>query len=120
MRKSILGLGTKKIILPLITRGHCLKAREGQDVDSLIFTANASSTPYIFSFLSTTLQHLRSLTDLTLNLKLTGSLFGSDPGSIPLMVSALPLFIGPSWSKRRPTLHLLVKHNRAGFGLSVK
>jgi hypothetical protein len=37
-----------------------------------------------------------------------------------LMVSALPLFIGPSWSKRRPTLHLLVKHNRAGFGLSVK
>jgi len=126
MRKSILGLGTKKIVLPFITRGHCLKAREGQDVDSLIFTANTSSTPFIFRFVSTThflsiaQQRLCSLTDLTLILKLTGSLFGSVLGSIPSMVSALPLFIGPSWSKRRPTLHLLVKHNRAGLGLSVK
>jgi len=95
MRKSYFGLSFKKTYLHLLTRCHCLKANEGQNIDSLLFTDKTASTPLLFRDFLTTQQRLRSLTDPTLTLQPTGYFSGRLTGSIAYKVSGLSLMAMP-------------------------
>lgn len=116
MGKSSFGLGYKNTIFTHSTRYCCLNANEGQNVDSLIFTGNTSSTSFLSRLFSLTQQHLRSLTDPTLKLKLTGYLTGLSAGLNIVRVSGLSLMAMPP---REQTLSLKKVNERWFFNLFI-
>ncbi len=103
MGKSSFGLGYKNTIFIHFTRYCCLTANEGQNVDSLIFTGKTSSTSFLSQLFPLTQQPLRSLTDPTLKLQLTGYLLAVTAGCNTAWVSGLSLMAMPP---REQTLRL--------------